>query len=191
MPQGNGYWIYTGAGRVFSCSYGKVDNEDDLIAMGEQGVVDMAAHPGGGYWLLEADGDVHAFGGAPHHGSAQLEVGNGRAVSLVPVADGSGYRVLTMDRDLINFGSASPLSSSDRAVMLSPDVVVINDMAALPGGGDGAEPQLGCRHPSRQRPHPGVAAERDVAQNGNIRPGADTHRKARLPIRMVFENCVS
>ena len=64
-------------------------------------------------------------------------------------------------------------------------------VAALPGGGDGAEPQLGCRHRSRQRPHPGVAAERDVAQNGNIRPGADTHRKARLPIRMVFENCVS
>jgi len=135
MPQGDGYWIYTAAGRVFSCSYGKVDNEDDLIAMGEQGVVDMAAHPGGGYWLLEADGDVHAFGGAPDHGSAQLEVGGGGAVSLVPVPGGSGYRVLTMDKELINFGSALPLSSSDLAVMLSPDVVVINDMAALPGGG--------------------------------------------------------
>ncbi|HCP46679.1 MAG TPA: hypothetical protein DIU15_11585 [Deltaproteobacteria bacterium] len=135
MPEGDGYWIYTGAGRVFACSYGEVDNEDDLITQGEEGVVDMAAHPDGGYWLLEADGQVHAFGGAPNHGSAQLEVGSGGAVSLVPEPDGSGYRILTLDRQLLDFGSASPLSSSDLAIMLSSDVAVINDMAALPGGG--------------------------------------------------------
>ena len=109
--------------------------EHDLIAMGQGAVIDMAAHPGGGYWLLEADGEVHAFGGAPDHGSAQLEVGPNRAVSLVPVPGGGGYWVLTMERDLISFGSASQLSSADRAVMLGPDVVVVNDMAALPGGG--------------------------------------------------------
>jgi len=135
MPQGNGYWIYTGAGRVFSCSYGEVDNEDDLIALGQQGVVDMVAHPGGGYWLLEADGDVHSFGGAPNYGSANLDVAANRAVSLVPVPGGSGYRILTKDKDLLNFGSASQLSSSDRALLLSSDIVVVADIAALPGGG--------------------------------------------------------
>ena len=135
MPQADGYWIYTGAGRVFSCSYGEVDNQEDLIALGQQAVVDMAANPGGGYWLLEADGEVHAFGGAPDYGSLAVEMGSDRAVALIPLPGGGGYYVLTMEKDLVGFGSVSALSGEDRALLLDPDILSVTDMVSLPDGG--------------------------------------------------------
>jgi len=135
MPQGNGYWIYTGAGRVFSCSYGEVNNEEDLIALGQQAVVDMEAHPGGGYWLLEADGDVHAFNGAPDYGSVDLDTSSDRAVSLVPAPGGIGYWIVTLQRDIVPFEGAAQLTGADRALVLDPDIGGVADMVALPGGG--------------------------------------------------------
>jgi hypothetical protein len=134
-PAGDGYWIYTASGRVMSCSYGEVDNQDDLTAMGEGAVVDMAAYAGGGYWLLEADGDVHAFEGAPDYGSAELSGSADRAVSLIPVPFGGGYRILTLERDLFGFGSAAALSAEDLALLQGPDIEIVADMAELPDGG--------------------------------------------------------
>jgi len=135
QPHGDGYWIYTGAGRVMSCSFGEVDNEQGLMGHGEQAVVDMVAAPGGGYWLLEADGTVHAFDGAPNHGSVgdDLYSAGDRAVALVSVP--GGYRIATLRKDVFDFGAVAPFGSSDRAVMLDSTIHTVADMVALPDGG--------------------------------------------------------
>ncbi len=134
-PDGDGYWLYTAAGRVMLFESGSYTNEEDLTAMAEGPVIDMAAHPNGGYWLLEVDGDVHAFGGAPDHGSANVVVPDvARALAAKP--DGSGYLVATLEEQIHAFGSAVGPSEDDLELIdTEHQVRGIVDLAAVPGGG--------------------------------------------------------
>gem|GEM_PF-6420137 len=134
-PSGDGYWMYTAAGRVMSFYQGAYSNEEDLTALGEGPVIDMAAHPGGGYWLLEVDGDVHAFGSAPDFGSPSVSALD-IARALVAQPDGSGYLVATLDEQLFAFGSAPAPDIDDLETLAGEHLVQgIVDMMALPDGG--------------------------------------------------------
>ena len=64
-------------------------------------------------------------------------------------------------------------------------------VAALSGCRNRAQPQFGVCRGARKWPHLRATSERRIGNRGSIRAGADTHRKARLPIRMIFENDVS
>jgi hypothetical protein len=106
-PDGKGYWILTGDGRIFTFGdatfAGAIAGGDKLGSA----IVSMAATPDGkGYWILTGDGRIFTFGDAMFAGAttgAQLPA---PVVAIARTPDGKGYWVLASDGSILTFGDA-------------------------------------------------------------------------------------
>jgi len=128
---GDGVWVVTGDGGVFS--YGTAPFEGSLGAVHlNQPVVGMSTTPSGhGYWLVASDGGVFAFGDAAFHGSLGALHLNAPIVGMASTPDGRGYWLVASDGGVFAFGTAR-FAGSLGGVALNAPVVGI---AAGPHGG--------------------------------------------------------
>jgi 3D (Asp-Asp-Asp) domain-containing protein len=96
-PKGNGYWLATAGGGVFS--FGAAKFLGSLTSPGASSDLSAiaGAQGGQGYWLLGADGAVHGFGTATNFGSA-LASPRVKASTIAPTGDGGGYVLATTVR---------------------------------------------------------------------------------------------
>jgi hypothetical protein len=131
VPTGNGAWVVTGDGGVFS--YGTAAFAGSLGGVHlNQPIVGMSATPTGrGYWLVASDGGVFAFGDARFHGSLGAMHLNAPIVGIAAAPDGRGYWLTASDGGVFAFGTAR-FAGSLGAVALNAPVISI---AAGPHGG--------------------------------------------------------
>jgi hypothetical protein len=119
-PSGQGYWIVTQRGRLFTFG--------DAQRFGSprkymNDVVGMATTPSGrGYWIVRASGRVMAFGDAPafrrhFHGSPTA-----RIVSIVRTPAGRGFWLIARDGSIYRFGDAADLG----VPTLRPGAIISN-----------------------------------------------------------------
>lgn len=102
-PTGNGYWVASADGEVFSFG--------DAVYHGCAGdiklnapIVGLAARPqGDGYWLVSADGGVFAFGKARFHGGMGGRPLNGPIVGMASNSEGNGYWLAGSDGGVFAF----------------------------------------------------------------------------------------
>jgi hypothetical protein len=104
---GNGYWIVSTDGGIFSYGdaafYGSTGN----IALNRP-VVGMAATPTGhGYWLVASDGGIFAFGDAAFYGSMGDKRLNRPIVGIAASPSGLGYWMVAEDGGMFAFGDAA------------------------------------------------------------------------------------
>ncbi len=131
VPSGQGYWITTADGGVFSFggapfwgSLGGVHLNAPVVGM-------AATRDGGGYWLVAADGGVFAFGNAAFHASLGGVHLNAPVVGMAATGDGRGYWLVAADGGVFSFGDAD-FHGSLGGMHLNAPVVGI---AASPAGG--------------------------------------------------------
>ena len=91
-----------------------------------------AATDGRGYWVLERNGAVHAFGSAPHAGSAPA--------ALIPYAgiaapEGGGYWVARADGAVFAFGGASTTGCGPASVIRGLERPIVGIVASPDGRG--------------------------------------------------------
>jgi subtilisin family serine protease len=103
---GNGYWIFTTAGRVVP--RGDAVSFGDMAATRLNGpVLDSIPTPSGqGYYMVAADGGIFAFGDARFAGSMGGQPLNAQVQSLVPDPDGTGYWLVASDGGIFAFDAA-------------------------------------------------------------------------------------
>jgi hypothetical protein len=130
-PTGQGYWIATADGGVFSFggaafwgSLGGVHLNAPVVGM-------AATQDGGGYWLVAADGGVFSFGDAAFLGSLGGVHLNAPVVGMAATRDGGGYWLVAADGGDFSFGDAA-FHDSLGGVHLNAPVI---GMAATPDGG--------------------------------------------------------
>jgi hypothetical protein len=100
---GNGYWIFTTAGRVVP--------RGDAASLGDMSatrlnapVLDSIPTPSGqGYYMVAGDGGIFAFGDARFAGSMGGQRLNAQVQSLVPDPDGTGYWLVASDGGIFAF----------------------------------------------------------------------------------------
>ena len=104
LPAGNGYWLFTTAGRVFP--FGAARHLGDMGATRLNGpVLDSVATPSGaGYYMVASDGGIFTFGDALFNGSMGGKPLNAPVQSLVPVG-GGGYWSVASDGGVFAFGA--------------------------------------------------------------------------------------
>jgi hypothetical protein len=110
-PGGNGYWLATAAGNVYTygaaVSFGGVEHEK-IIAP----IVGIVAMPTGmGYWLYALNGQIYPFGDAGYYGSAHNLNLHGQIVGMATTSDGQGYWMVSSTGRVANFGDAPALGS--------------------------------------------------------------------------------
>ncbi len=96
-PNGNGYWLFTATGEVFS--YGDAANFGSASSLALYGpIVGMAATPDGkGYWLVGSDGGIFTFGDATFYGSMGGKIPSVPIAAIASTASGNGYYLLSPD----------------------------------------------------------------------------------------------
>ncbi len=129
-PSGNGYWISSQDGGVFSFgdarSFGSMAGQRLNLP-----VVGMASSPsGGGYWLVATDGGIFRFGDAAFHGSTGAIKLNQPIVGMAPTPSGGGYWLVASDGGIFAFGDAV-FRGSTGAIKLNQPIV---GMAPTPSG---------------------------------------------------------
>ncbi len=110
-PSGEGYWIFTDAGRVIA--RGDAVHFGDMVQLAitlDQPAVDSVALPDGtGYYIVAGDGGIFAFGAAAFLGSVpQVLPGvtlDSPVVGLVPNLAGDGYWLVAGDGGIFSFGN--------------------------------------------------------------------------------------
>jgi hypothetical protein len=105
-PDGRGYWLVDGAGRVFS--YGDAVSSSGVRP--PHPIIGMAAAPGGGFYLLSAYGNVYnlagaRFYGSPHASRTSISTVTGMAVT----PDGRGYWLIDQAGQVFSYGDAAQL----------------------------------------------------------------------------------
>ena len=105
-PTGQGYWIDTADGGVFSFGGAAFWGSLGGVHLNAP-VVGMAATPdGGGYWLAAYDGGVFSFGDAPFEGSAGDLSLAAPVFAMAPTPSGHGYWLLGGDGGIFAYGDA-------------------------------------------------------------------------------------
>jgi cell wall-associated NlpC family hydrolase len=117
-PDGQGYWLATAGGGVFSFGdarfFGSASSLRMLHASAGR-VVGIAAAPGGhGYWLAAANGEVYSYGSARYLGVADLR-GRGYVVGIAASPHGMGYWLATSKGEVYSFGTARYHGGAARA----------------------------------------------------------------------------
>ena len=126
---GNGYWLVSSSGGVFS--YGDAPFAGSGQGMSKAPIVGIASTPDGkGYWLAASDGGLFSFGDANFKGSMGGTRLNAPIVGVDSTPDGGGYWEVASDGGLFGFGDAQFLGSP-AAIHLNDPVV---GMAPTPDG---------------------------------------------------------
>ena len=92
-PSGNGYWLTSTDGGVFTFGDAAFHGSAGAIRLNEP-IVGMAATPdGGGYWLVASDGGIFTLGDATYYGSGANQTTTDRFFAVAASPDGKGYLV--------------------------------------------------------------------------------------------------
>jgi hypothetical protein len=190
-PTGEGYWLFTDIGRVFT--YGGVKHYKDIPAVlgGRQlagKIVDaIPTASGKGYYMLGEDGGIFTFGDAGFFGSVPgvlppgVELA-GKILGLAPTATGKGYWLVAEDGGIFAFGDAGFFGSVPGVVSGPLDGPVIGMVAQGKGylmvATDGGIFNFGRSKfhgalPPRKPPAPIVAVTTKVDLSGYLMVGAD------------------
>ncbi|MCU4182809.1 polysaccharide deacetylase family protein [Acidiferrimicrobium sp. IK] len=127
---GQGGWLVTSAGAVFTT--GDAPDYGSLAGRAlNKPVVAMAATPdGGGYWLVASDGGVFDFGDAAFYGSTGNVHLNKPIVGIASTPSGHGYWLVASDGGVFDFGDAAFYGSTGNVHLNKPVVGV----ASTPSG---------------------------------------------------------
>jgi hypothetical protein len=126
---GNGYWLVSSSGGVFS--YGDAPFVGSAQGMSKAPIVGIASTPDSkGYWLAASDGGVFSFGDANFNGSMGVTRLNAPIVGVDSTPDGGGYWEVASDGGIFGFGDAQFLGSP-AAIHLNDPIV---GMAPTPDG---------------------------------------------------------
>ncbi|HVM06076.1 MAG TPA: hypothetical protein VM242_12975, partial [Acidimicrobiales bacterium] len=103
---GNGYWIFTSAGRAIP--FGDAVFHGDMSKVKLNGPVldSIPSSSGNGYYMVASDGGIFTFGDAEFKGSMGDKPLNKPVQSLVPDADGVGYWLVASDGGIFGFDAA-------------------------------------------------------------------------------------
>jgi hypothetical protein len=112
-PYGDGYWLLSEAGRVYS--EGAAPNRGSAE---EVSAVDLAPTPTGkGYWVLTRSGDMIPFGDAVKYAPTSAGAVFGDAIAVAVTPSGLGYWVLRDTGDVESFGDAQDLGDANGDVV--------------------------------------------------------------------------
>ena len=129
-PTGNGYWLASRDGRVFS--FGAADHHGSVSPAPPSPVVGIAATPTGrGYWLATENGSIYSFGDAGFFGSLGNVPLAKPIVGIAATPSGGGYWMVAEDGGIFTFGNAGFFGSTGAIRLNQP----ITGMAATPSGG--------------------------------------------------------
>jgi hypothetical protein len=119
-PTGNGYWLFTTAGRAFA--YGDAHFYGDMRGVRLNGpvIASIATPTGRGYYMVGSDGGVFSFGDARFHGSMSGAHLNWPIVGLSPTPDNRGYWLVAADGGVFAFGA--PFRGSTGSLTLNKPV---------------------------------------------------------------------
>jgi hypothetical protein len=128
-PSGNGYWVVTEDGGVFSFGDAQFHGSAKNTKPNSPIVAIVASPTGGGYWLVGKDGGVFAYGDARFHGAAANLALVGPVDGIVATPDGHGYWLVAEDGGVFAYGSAQFFGSA--AGLPHADIVALT---ATPDG---------------------------------------------------------
>jgi hypothetical protein len=123
-PDGNGYWLASADGGVFSFGNAHFYGTLAGLELNAPIVGIAAATDGQGYYLVGADGGVFAFGSARFvgsHGALPIAL-NKPIVGITVTPDGGGYWLVAADGGIFAFGNAQYLGSMGDRQLNSPIV---------------------------------------------------------------------
>jgi hypothetical protein len=123
-PSGQGYWIFTSAGRVIT--KGDATNLGDMAGkhLNASVVSSTVAPDGSGYWMVAADGGVFSFG-TPFWGSTGNLKLNKPVEGIVPTATNKGYWLVASDGGVFAFGDAGFKGSMGSTKLNKPVVGLV------------------------------------------------------------------
>lgn len=165
QPDGDGYWLVTGEGRVLPFGNAEAQAEHDF----DEPVIDLAATPSGnGYWAVAETGRVEPVGDAfDLSGDRALPESFGAVAAIVTTPSGLGYWLLTAAGDVVTAGDAVDHgnrfdTSLPRAVDLAPTTTgrgywIVDEDGAVSAIGDAVEAVPATAAP------PTTAAVTDIA----------------------------
>ena len=111
MPSGNGYWLASRDGRVFS--FGHAESYGSVSPSPPSPVVGIVATPTGkGYWLATSNGSIYTFGDAPFRGSLGNVPLAQPVVGIAATPSGGGYWMVAADGGIFTFGDAGFFGST-------------------------------------------------------------------------------
>lgn len=124
-PDGQGYWIFTSLGRVFT--FGNAVDYGDMDGITLNGpVVDAVPTPSGnGYYMVGSDGGIFSFGDANFAGSMGGIPLNSPVNGIVPDPDGVGYWLVAGDGGVFSF-SATFMGSMGGTPLNQPIVGMVS-----------------------------------------------------------------
>ncbi|MFZ4585257.1 MAG: CAP domain-containing protein [Acidimicrobiia bacterium] len=129
-PQGDGYWIVTNDGGVFSFGAAPFRGSLGNIRLNNPIVGTTATRTGNGYWMASTDGGIFSFGDAGFYGSLGNIRLNNPIVGMVTTRSGKGYWMASTDGGIFSFGDAKFYGSLGLIRLNNPIV----GMAATPSG---------------------------------------------------------
>jgi hypothetical protein len=127
---GNGYWMASSDGGVFSFGAAKFYGSTGNLKLNQPMIGLAATSDDGGYWLLAKDGGIFAFGDAAFYGSTGNIKLNKPIVGMTTTPSGNGYWMVATDGGIFSFGDAAFYGSTG-AMKLNQPIV---GMAATPSG---------------------------------------------------------
>ena len=170
-PTGNGYWLVSTDGGVFT--FGSARFAGAASGQPLSGpIVDIAPTPdGGGYWLAGSDGSVLPFGDATSFGSLAGGPIPHRVVAITPTTDGGGYWLLTAEGGVFTFGSAKFFGSLPG---INVNARAVDLLARPQADGYWIVDDAGGVHPFGGAPDVGSLQSAKVAPAGKVVGGAVT-----------------
>ncbi|MGH9090029.1 MAG: hypothetical protein ACRDZR_01405 [Acidimicrobiales bacterium] len=126
---GNGYWIATADGGVYS--YGDAAFYGSMAGQALNApITHIVSTPDGkGYWLVAGDGGTFSFGDAGFYGSMGGMPLNAPVVDIAPTRDGAGYWLVASDGGIFAFGDAAFYGSMGGRPLNKPVVGIAADDA--------------------------------------------------------------
>ena len=131
VPQGAGYWMVTGFGRLFAYGPNAANPGDAANLTLTWPIVGLAPTPTGrGYWFVALDGGIFAYGDAQYYGSMGGRPISAFMAAMAATPTGRGYWTVAADGGVFAYGDAQYYGSTGGQSLNRPIVA----MAATPTG---------------------------------------------------------